>query len=270
MRGRAKVVPTSTGNVGGGGVTDGNFNNFTAKSRAWSATRLVAVSAEDGGPLPAESQRVESDLPNWLRMVMHDAGSSHGQWEHLPAELQVPVWIDQTTRAIVDVDVDAAAREHEQYRAVGTREWKETEAVLAPVRNAVKLPGAVAREVPAFAREWRSALSDLKADLKPGAPMRDVPLRPKELEQQRRTAAALKYQLERQPTQRAQIRDGVVQNAPSMAAGVVAGTYPSHAFAAWVVFQETSGVISPAEALEYRRAAGVPLDGSPPPTPRAP
>ncbi len=270
MRGRALVVPTSTRNVGSGGVGDGNFNNLTAKSRVWSATRLVAVSAEDGGAVSSESQRVECDLPNWLRMVMYDAGSNDGQWERLPAELHVPVWIDQASRLIAELDVDAAVREHEQYRSVGTREWKETEAVLAPVRNAVKLPGAVAREVPAFAKQWRGALRDLRDDLKPGAGMRDRPLSAKDLESQRRTASAMRYQLEQQPKQRAKLRDGVLQNAPSMAAGVVAGSYPSHDFAAWVVFQELSGVISADEAVEYRRAAGVPLDGSPPATPPQP
>lgn len=261
------MVPTSTGNVGSG--EDGNFNNFTAKSKAKSSTRLELRSVEDGGAIPRESQRVTCHLPNWLRMVMHDAGSNHGAWEQLPAELDVPVLVDQTSREIVSVDVDGAAAELEAYRAAGTREWKETEAVLAPVRGAIKLPGMVVRGVPALAKDWGSAISDLRADLRAGAPMRDDPLSAKELDQQRRTATALRYQLEQQPKQFQQIRDGVVEHGPSMAEGVAAGSYPSHGFAAWVVFQETSGVISADEARAFRQTAGVPLDGSPPAAPPA-
>ncbi len=265
VRGRAYVVPTSTGNVGSG--EEANFNNLRSKSRAKSATRLVLRSAEDGGSIPTESQRVIVDLPNWLRFVMHDAGTNHGCWEQLPAEIDVPVWVDQQTREIVSLDVEGAARELEQYRAVGTREWKETEAVLAPVRGAIKLPGMVARGVPALAKDWGGAIRELREDFKAGAPMRDEPLSAKELDQQRRTATALRYQLEQNPKQHRQIRDGVVEHGPSMAAGVTAGSYPSHAFAAWVVFQETSGVITADEAAEFRRTAGVPLDGSPPISP---
>lgn len=256
VRGRALVVPSSTGNVGSGSE-DGNFNNFTAKSRAKSATRLVAVSAEDGGPVPSDSQRVICDLPNWVRMVMHDAGTNDGQHAHLPAEIHVPVLIDVASRTIVALDVDATAAELEPYREVGTREWKETEAVLAPVRNAVKLPGVVAREVPSTLKSWKKAVTDLREDLRPNAPMRDEPLSANELEQQRRTANQLKYVLERDPKQYGKVRESALQAGPQMAQGVAAGSYPRHAFAAWLVFQETSGVITPQEVAALRLTAGL-------------
>lgn len=256
VRGRALVVPSSTGNVGSG-MDDGNFNNFTAKSKAKSSTRLVAVSAEDGGPVSTESQRVEAYIPNWVRMVMHDAGTNHGQSEHLPAELHLPVFIDVASRQIVELDVDGATRELEPYRAIGTREWKETEAVLAPVRNAVKLPGVVAREVPSALKGWKKTLGDFRDDLSPGAPMRDEPRPPKELEQMRRTANQLRYSLEQDPKQRGKIRDSALQAGPQMAQGVAAGSYPRHAFQEWLMFQETSGVISADEVAAYRQTAGL-------------
>jgi hypothetical protein len=216
----------------------------------------VAVSAEDGGAVATESQRVICDLPNWVRMVMHDAGTNDGQHEHLPSEIHVPVFIDVASRTIVALDVEATAVELEPYREVGTCEWKETEAVLAPVRNVVKLPGAVAREVPSALKGWKKAVTDLREDLRPNAPMRDEPLSAKELEQQRSTANQLKYALERDPKQHGKIRESALQAGPQMAQGVAAGSYPRHAFEAWLVFQETSGVITPDEVAAFRQTAG--------------
>src|SRR5690349_6160569 len=105
VRGRAHVVPTTAANIGDG--VDGNMNNFTAKSAAKSTIVLVATSAEDGGPVAPASQRVTVRLPNWLRHVLHDAGSNTGDSDKLPAELHVPVLIDAADRTIVAMDVDA-------------------------------------------------------------------------------------------------------------------------------------------------------------------
>ncbi|MBJ7472460.1 MAG: hypothetical protein JHD16_14230 [Solirubrobacteraceae bacterium] len=255
VRGRAVVVPASTGNVGGE-LDDGNFNNFTAGSRARSATRLIAQSAEDGRPVASDPQRVTCSLPNWMRLVLHDAGSGYGQAAHLPPELSVPVHIDQATRRIVSLDVDAAEAELQPYRALGRREWKETEAVLAPVRQAVKLPGTVARELPGVVRDWRTSLSELKSDLR-GTPARNEPLTPQELEQRRQMALSARQQLQSNPKQRDKLRRQVLQHGPGIAATVVAGTYPAHEFSAWLMTQEVSGLITEQEAASLRDAAGL-------------
>ena len=250
MRGRARVVPTTAANLGDG--VDGNMNNFTAKSAAKSTVILEAVRADDGGAVAPGSQRVTAHLPNWLRHVLHDAGSNEGEWADLPAEVVVPVLLDATDRTIAAVDVDAAAAELEAYRAVGTRAFKENDAVLAPVRAAIKLPGLAVREGREFVSTWREAFRDR------GGGVKDEPLDPVELEQRRRSAAILRVALERKPKEREKIRSGVLAHGPSMAASVRAGVYPSHDFDAWVMYQETSGVITADEAAAFRRDAAAP------------
>ena len=198
MRGRARVVPTTAANVGEG--ADGNMNNLTAKSAAKSSVLLEAIGADDGGPVAPGSQRVTVRLPNWLRHVMHDAGSNEGEWAELPAEIEVPVLLDAADRTIVAMDVDAAAAELEPYRAVGTRAFKETEAILAPVRAAIQLPGLAVREGKSFLSTWRKVLRDRGGG-------EDRPLDPVELEQRRRTAAILRTRLERNPEEREKIRE---------------------------------------------------------------
>ena len=210
---------------------------------------LEAIGADDGGPVAPGSQRVTVRLPNWVRHVLYDAGSNEGEWADLPAELQVPVLLDAADRTIVAMDVDAAAAELEPYRDVGTRAFKENDAILAPVRQAVQLPGVALREAKGFVSTWSKVFRDR------GGGGEDRPLDPVELEQRRRTAAMLRVRLERKPKERQKIRSGVLANGPSMAASVRAGAYPSHDFDAWVMFQETSGVISAEEAAALRDAA---------------
>ena len=245
VRGRARVVPTTAGNVGDG--VDGNMNNFTAASKAKSTIVLEAVSADDGGPVAPASQRVTVHLSNWLRHVLHDAGSNEGSWAELPAEVHVPVLLDAADRTIVAMDADGAEAELQAYRAVGTRAFKEDDAILAPVRAAISLPGRAVREGKDFVSTWRKALRGRDAD---------EPLDPTELEQRRRTAAILRVQLERNPKQHAKVRASALAAGPQMAASVRGGVYPPHDFDAWVVFQETSGAISAEEAAAFRHAAG--------------
>lgn len=257
VRGLATIVPESTGNIGSEGGEGGNFDNTHAGARVKSFTWLVAQSAEDGGPVDPEPRRITCRLPNWLRMVMHDAGGHDGQSAHLPAELVVAVRLDASTRQVVELDVAAAETSLAPYRALGTREWKETEAMLAPVRQALKLPGMLRREVPAALGDWRKTLGELREDLRAGAPMRDDPIPPKELEQMRRTAVMLRASFQSNPKGREKIRKSLLEAGPTMAEGVAAGTYPRHAFAGWLMFNETSGALLPDEVAELRRVAGL-------------
>lgn len=256
VAGRAVVVPRMTFNEG---INEENVNNLSANARVKSATMLVGRSAEDGQPVSDVPKGVKCRLPNWQRHVMHDAGSNEGQWKHLPAELEVPVWFDVATREIVDLDEARAEAELLQYRDHGVREFKETEAFLAPVRFALKAPGKLARLVPEVARDWKAGIDDLLGDLK-GGPMRDEPVPPKELEQYRRTAVMQRSAFASNPARLAKVREQTVPQGPSMAAGVVAGSYPRHAFALWLMMNETNGVFTPAEAAELRAAARLPAD----------
>lgn len=247
--GRAFVVPASTGNKGSG--IDGNFNNFSANSRARSSTLLIARTVADGGPLHGSSQRVDVDLPNWLRVVMYYAGNNDGPWRELPAELHVPVSIDARTRRIAAMDVETAATELAAYREVGRREWLETEAPLSDVRAVVGLPGAALRGLRGFVSGVRSVVADVRNI---GGPAQS--LTPEELEKHRRTAVMLRYQLERNPKQHATIRKSVLEAGPMMARNAAGGSVTREQFDVWMMHNELSGVITAEEAAQWRREAG--------------
>ncbi|CAN5759446.1 hypothetical protein BH10ACT9_BH10ACT9_02140 [soil metagenome] len=252
VAGRAFVVPASTGNVGGG--EDGNVNNLAANARATSSTVLVARSAADGGPVDPASIRITANLSNWLRLVLYYAGNNTGPWRELPAELDVPVWIDAGSRRISSLDVGTAEIELAAYREVGRREWLETEAPLADVRGLVALPLTALRGL-------RGALTGLREIAHEIRHLGDTtsehkPVPPEELEARRRTAAILRYQLERNPQQHAKLRASALQAGPEIARSTAGGAYPPAAFDAWIMSQETSGVISSAEAQQYCRDAG--------------
>lgn len=257
VAGRALVVPGTAANAGGGHWDEGNFSNLRADSRVSSHVKLRGVSAEDGRPVDTSVQHVACRLRNWLRVVLHDAGTNDGAAAQLPAELHVPVAFDAESRKIVTLDDAAAGRELAALRSAGVREWKLTEAPLADVRQAVRLPGAVRREVPGLLREWRRAATDLATDLKPGAPMRDEPSSPKEREQLRRTAAQLRHRFDAKPKERERLRAEVLRHYPAMAEGVAAGRYPRHGFEDNLMLQEVSGILSAEEAAALRRTAGL-------------
>lgn len=250
------MIPQSTANrgSGGGGEHGGNFNNFSANSKVGSRTKLRGVSADDGQPVDTSPQWVKCELPNWLRMVMYDAGGHYGQSEHLPAELEVPVEFGIQSRAIVRLDVETTASQLAQFREFGVKEWKETEAVLAPVRNAVQLPGVLRRQF-GF-KAIKAELKDLREDLRFGE-MRDEPVKPKDLEAMRRTAAMQRHSFDANPKLRDKQREQVLLHYPSMAQGVAAGSYPRHGFEANLMMQEVSGILTPEEAAELRRTAGL-------------
>ncbi|MGK2868119.1 MAG: hypothetical protein ACSLFA_16005 [Mycobacterium sp.] len=252
VAGRAFVVPASTGNIGSG--EDGNVNNFRANSRARSSTLLVAVSAADGAPVDPSAKRITARLPNWLRMVMYYAGNNDGPWQELPAVLHVPVWIDVSTRQIEALDVDDAATELAGYRGVGRKEWLHTEAPLSDVRAVLGLPSMALRA----ARGVIPAVQDLVNDIRGigDAVPAHREISPAELETRRRTAAMLRFQLERDPKQCRKVRESALQAGPSIAQSTRAGRYPPAEFDAWVMFQHTSGVITDEEAQQFRHEAG--------------
>lgn len=246
---RAYVVPYDTHNTGE------NVNNISAGSRARTQMRLVVISAEDGGAIFDRQQPVTASVPNWLRVVLHYAGSNYGPRE-LPAEIHVPVRIDPQTRAIVEVDVEQAETELAAYRAGATKWWKEDEGPLADVRSAIALPRDAIHGAKGLLGTWRKALSDLREDHGAGGD-RAPAHSPAETEQARRTANALKYRLQRNPKQLAKVRASALQAGPMMADGVKGGASSPADFENWLQFQLTSGAITDDEAEEWRRRSHV-------------
>lgn len=255
IRGRARVVPATTSNDGtgdglglssAGGTT--HTNNLGADARVLSETWLVAQHADDGGPVATASIRIDASLPNWLRHVMYDAGSMQGAADELPPQLEVPVLIDPASRQIVALDVEATIAELQQFRELGVREWKETDAPLAGVRQAAKIPGAIAREAPGLFRGLRKAFRGVRDDMQ----AEDLPH-----QAQRDAGAQLRLQLEANPAQRIQMRGPALEHGTTMARTVAAGTGDADGFGAWLAFNESAGVLSPDEAASLRQIAGI-------------
>jgi hypothetical protein len=77
-----------------------------------------------------------------------------------------------------------------------------------------------------------------------------------ELEAHRRTAVVLRYRLERDP-QYARIREAVLSAGPTMVRNAAGGSVTREQFDVWMMHNQLSGVITAAEAAQWRREAGM-------------
>lgn len=258
--GRAFVVPHDVGNL------YGNVNELAVNAKVLTHVRLEISSTTDNRPGSPGSQAVQARISNWMRIVMTYSGSNYGPHDQLPAEIHLPVNIDEITRRIVSIDLEQAEVELVQYREVARRFWLETEAPLAPIRAVKQLPGAAIREGKGLLSTWRKALGDFKDELQADsatgtdgrpAPPKGPAWNEKEVEQARRTAVTLRYRLEKHPQEHAKLRASTLASAPSQAEQVIAGYRHPLDFEHWLMYQEVSGVISTDEANDYRRQAGL-------------
>lgn len=247
--GRAQVAPASTGRVG---RDDENVNNFSANAAVKCRVGLEPLTADGRGEL----QSVEARLPNWLRMVLYAAGTNHDIGPSLPAQIEVPVRMEAGTSTIASLDVEATAAELARYREIGRREWLETEAVLAPVRGVVKLPGAAIRGAKGLLGEWRDGVRDLRSTPEPGQPPKPH-YSPKEIEQMRRTAAQQRLYFAQRPKERAKYRESVLGSAPAMVANYNAGTQARSDWDAWLMTMEVSEILTADEVAGLRRETGL-------------
>jgi hypothetical protein len=243
------VAPESTLPVAG------NVNQFSANGRVRCRVALEPLTAQGRGEL----QVVGAWLPNWLHTVLYHVGSNYNLGPSLPAELDIPVLLEAGTTRIAEVDVDATIAELERFREIGRKEWLETGAVLAPVRNAVQLPGAAVRGIKGLFGSWREAASDFRGELasEPGQPPKPA-WGPKEIEQMRRTALQQRRALARNPKMRAKVRASVMSAAPGMVEGVKQGVRAEADVEAWIMSHEVSEILTPEEAAALRREAALP------------
>jgi hypothetical protein len=237
--GRALVAPGSA-TLAGHGEED-NVNNFSANARVRCRVGLEPLGPEGRGEL----QRVDARLPNWLRIVLYSAGTNHDIGPELPAELEVPVLMEAGTTRIASLDVDATAAELAGFRKLARREWLETEAPLAPVRGAVKLPGAALRGARGLLTSWRGAFAD-------------TPAGPEEIEQMRRTAVMQRHYWAKHPEERDKYRASVLDIRDEMVRGTKAGVRAETDLEAWIMTHEVSEILTPEEAAALRRDAGLP------------
>lgn len=252
VAGRALVVPASTRR------RLENESNLSADSRVRSTTHLVAVSAADGLPVDSGVRAVDAALPNWLRVVMDEAGANRPLSPRLPERLEVDVTIDAVARTIVTLDVDAAVREHAELRGIGVHDFERTDSVLAPLRNAVELPGAARRGVRRLFGAWRDAVSEMVADVRTGT---EGQARPSwtdaEIEQMRRQATVLAHRFELHPGEREQARTRALTALPMQAEAAASGALAREDFDAMVMRELVSTAITAEEAATFRRAAGI-------------
>lgn len=246
--GRALVAPQSTGPAAG------NVNQLSADGRVRCRVALEPLTERGRGEL----QVVTAWLPNWLHVVLYHVGSNYNLGPSLPAELDIPVLMETGTARIAAVDVDATIGELERFRELGRREWLETDAVLAPVRNAVKLPGFAVRGVKGLFGTWIEAATDFRDELKstPGTPPK-ASWGPQEIEQMRRTAVQQRHAYARDPKLRAKVRASAMAAAPEMVAGVRGGVRAPADVDAWIMSHEVSEILTAEEAAALRQEAGL-------------
>jgi hypothetical protein len=245
--GRAVVVPHSALTYGD------NVSNFTHDAHV-QCVILLAPAGE------AEQQRIRARLPNWLRLTLHYSGSNHGFGDQLPAQVDVPVFFEDGTTRIAEMDVDATAAELERYREIARRHWLETEAPLASARGIVAAPREGLRGAKGLLATWRGAARDLKDDLggaKEGKPLKPA-WSPAEVEHMRKTAIQQGHYYARNPKERDRARASALSAAPQYAAGLKGGVRHPADVEAWLMTQEASGIFSAEEAAAFRRDAGLP------------
>jgi hypothetical protein len=196
--------------------------------------------------------------------VLYHVGSNYAIGPSLPAELDIPVLVETGTDRVDAIDVDATVAELEHFHEMGRQEWLETGAVLAPVRNAIKLPGAALTGIRGLLGEWREDAAGLREDIKGGQKGPPRPSwSPKEIEQMRRTAMQQRIAFKRDAELRAKVRANAMIQGPSLVAGYKAGTVHATDVEAVIMSHEVSEILTPEEAATLRRDAGLgPGDGT--------
>jgi hypothetical protein len=117
------------------------------------------------------SQQVETEVPNWAAEVLFWACKENLSDYQVPAPMDVPVWVDPADGAVIEVARDALLEELTPYREAGVKLWKENESPFSSVRKVAGAPKFLARFGGSAVKEWKEALSDLKADMTSSRPM---------------------------------------------------------------------------------------------------
>lgn len=259
--GRAFVTPASAKNRGSGGPDGGNENNFSSGGRARSVITLIVRSTETGPPLNTEAQKVKVRLPNWLRIVLFDAGTSYGLWKELPEEFEVPVLVDPLTGKIESMDVEATERELAAYEKLGRRQFRRTEdPIMSPIHLVKESPGMLRRGAKAAFRDLKDLKENVKDLGKTGPGDLKAPDE-SEMEARRRTANQLGLLHDRNPKQREKVRESALQAGPSFVQMMQGESIHPLEFEHWLDFQVRSKVITEEEADAWRQQANEPPPG---------
>lgn len=249
VAGRAELAPTGTK------VLLGNENNISPDGLLRSRVNLTVVSVTDGGAFDPQLQVVDAQLPGWLVIVFDRAGSNDDIAAQLPRRVQVDVWVDRSSRRIVEIDVDRAAIELQPCREVAVHTWKREVGAFAAAYNVVEAPGAVWRGLRSLVKSWSGAVSTF-AGPAPGEGPRPG-WTPEEVEQMRRQAEILALRYQKHPAEREGMRRSSLDSLPAHAQQYAAGQLHRADMEALLMQAETATWVTPDEAAGFRRQAGL-------------
>lgn len=246
VRGTAMIAPVGTH------VRMGNENNMSSKAKLACDVHVKPVSADDGLPIDKGLQKIRVDVPGWLVHVFRDAGSPEATAAGLPEQIFVSVTIGARSRRVFSIDIDRAIDDCQPYFEYGVDEWKHNDSVLSPVRNAIAAPRQLWRVLRQVPKEVGEAIGSLKSESPPKPSWS-----PDEVAAMRHTASILALRYELHPKEWEQGRHMAVQSLPVHAQQVVAGAIHVEDFEAMLMRAEVSTTITPVEAAEFRRQAGL-------------
>ena len=159
--GRAYVVPAGTH------AAFGNENNVSADSTIRCEVHLVAISVSDGKPFVQPMQKLLLRLPNWVLILFHHAGTNDELADQLPERIELDVAIGTTTRAIVDLDIEAVKRDLAPYKELAVEEWKHTDERVGPGAQLVQAARLRRQSHPQRAHRVQSAAGELAEAFRP-------------------------------------------------------------------------------------------------------
>ena len=140
---------------------------FVPGSREWTEAGL-------GDP-----QVVELDVPAWAFQLLYWAGRERPEGPDaglpaVPGPLDVPVWADPATAAVVAVDEATMLAELEANKDLAREIWKQEDAPLSGLRSTLRAPKRAKGFLKSLTSEWTSAISELRDDLRGQSPQRPV------------------------------------------------------------------------------------------------
>ena len=128
-------------------------------------------------------QKVKMRIPSWAFNLLFWAGNERWMDDgvpEVPGPADIPVWADQATGQIVEVDTDTLITELEPQFALGKKIFKMEDAPLSSVRSLFKAPKAIKGFFGDMTSEWKSAVTDMVDDMKGNVPQRPGGKRPGE------------------------------------------------------------------------------------------
>ncbi len=124
-----------------------------------------------------EPQMVRFDVPAWAFQLLFWAGRERFEGPdaglpEVPGPIDIPIWADPSTAAILAVDEPTLLAELEPQRELAKTIWKHEDAPLSSVRAAFRAPKRAKGFLKSLTSEWTSAIGEMVDDIKGQVPQR--------------------------------------------------------------------------------------------------